>query len=587
MRYGIFSFTFDGKYIDEQILLFDRYLLNEFDFYVINDSSFKLDIKNKLNKVKIINIPQRIHNIYNPSYCYSSTLNYVTHNILPNITNIDYAIYIHSDVFIFDYLSLDNIVENYDIICLFDNRQINNRLIQYIYPNLLFINTLTNKLNDIDFGICNFYISQELNIIKTCTNIEDIHTDIKDGSYIAGDTGALTFNYLQNNKLKIKLLPCSSWTESIFLNNINNLADKYNIKNRGSIFLTFYHLVNGSSWINRLDGLNTNQKICKFFKYINHFRYYRDFYNMLNIFSITPSDKIALCSFTVTHDFIKYQYDLCNKFIQNKFIYITIDDSYKENEKNNIINLTTALKINRLRIPQNIHKYQSGSHCLADCLNYIFKLFLSKFDMMLFFHTDLFPFNNININNIITHHHITATVESLYLNNTLYTHIYPALVIINNKKCNHFKNVIDFSCYQTNHGNLDTGGMTYILFGLENFSIKLLHHTQQFNNSHSNNINYLKFSNYIKLDQSICDRYNKLMYNKHKKNKGWVSNDFYHLIDGAKWNVPIYSNININGIDKNKLFYVIYIQRLFRQKIYNRYMDCFYKRKYLLHYFYQ
>ena len=150
-----------------------------------------------------------------------------------------------------------------------------------------------------------------------------------------------------------------------------------------------------------------------------------------------------------------------------------------------------------------------------------------------------------------------------------------------------FKNVIDFSCYQTNHGNLDTGGMTYILFGLENFSIKLLHHTQQFNNSHSNNINYLKFSNYIKLDQSICDRYNKLMYNKHKKNKGWVSNDFYHLIDGAKWNVPIYSNININGIDKNKLFYVIYIQRLFRQKIYNRYMDCFYKRKYLLHYFYQ
>ena len=41
MRYGIFSFTFDGKYIDEQILLFDRYLLNEFDFYVINDSSFK------------------------------------------------------------------------------------------------------------------------------------------------------------------------------------------------------------------------------------------------------------------------------------------------------------------------------------------------------------------------------------------------------------------------------------------------------------------------------------------------------------------------------------------------------------------
>ena len=235
--------------------------------------------------------------------------------------------------------------------------------------------------------------------------------------------------------------------------------------------------------------------------------------------------KLTFCCFVYNTTFpITIQYKQLLKHIKQKFDYIIFTDSTNEEliKLQDIVN--TLNHINNVQLIHIDSPHVDGSQSLGYCLNFATKyLFERRYDyeyeIVVYLHGDIFPYQDIDIQQLLENYHIASTIETRILDSKTYMYLYPCLTVININKID--VDLLDFRC----DVGLDTGGLSYkYIYNYPN-NIKVLIY---------NDITYYNINDdlkaYFKKIISICDQYQI-------NSVGWLSNGFYHFVAGSAWNM--------------------------------------------------
>ncbi len=246
MKISVLTVVFNKpEFIQYQYLLLKKYLKNEFDFFVYNNSNdpkLKEEIKQvcEINSIKYYEVPQEIQSPNTPSHRAGISLDYsIKHNI--QNYNTENLIVLDSDMFIIDYFDFEKEVDS-DFKGI---KQKRNHV--YYYTNQLFFAKIKN-LQKFDKAIkfppgnidgvntdCGGYLYYYFNGNK---NI--IHKDLN--QMINSQT--LTSEDIE----KSEIFASDENLKKYFLKETEMFQDK---KNFSEIYQSkFLHFRAGSNWIN-------------------------------------------------------------------------------------------------------------------------------------------------------------------------------------------------------------------------------------------------------------------------------------------------------------------------------------------------
>lgn len=144
------------EYIIWQTATFKKFIMDEYQFIVFNDAEdpkMQCEIRNICDKLKVncIDVPQEIHHNENPylptikgrspSEDCADTVQYMLDTV--GFFHQGITVLVDSDMFLIKEISIESIMESYDIAANLQIRNGNTEEIQYFLPNLIFFNMRT------------------------------------------------------------------------------------------------------------------------------------------------------------------------------------------------------------------------------------------------------------------------------------------------------------------------------------------------------------------------------------------------------------------------------------------------------------
>lgn len=247
MKISFFSFAVNTSFpIDVAYRAFQKYMKEDFEYIIFNDayqSQMEKDINTicEFNKIKCVRVPQTIHQVQNPSVCYSSTVNWAIRDYAVK-NDCDIIVIMHSDIFPIGEVSINEILGDYTIASTVEFRKIGDSGFTYLYPALSVIHMQKLKklgVKELDFGLASGF-----------------------------DCGGLTKDFLIKYPNDVKLLP--NYQASYFLATLdpNESLAKYFKEDleitraaglsSGWLCFNYYHYIAGSGW-----NINDNSLFAK------------------------------------------------------------------------------------------------------------------------------------------------------------------------------------------------------------------------------------------------------------------------------------------------------------------------------------
>jgi hypothetical protein len=266
MKVSVITVTYNKpEFIKPQRDLLVKFLKNEFDYFVYNNSDSHVDEK-KIegecfnNNIKYHRIPQNIFSGGGPSYRAGLSLDYAIKHNIENFSP-DYMLILDSDMFLYEYLEISSYMEGLDFIGIYQTR---GEVFYY-----------TNQLCMVN--------------VKKCPSFKD---EIK---FLPGeirgnmtDCGGFLFEYINKYDIKHKdfnnkihsgminsenigsLFDSESIIKSFFMNDIDIMGGK----SFSEIFHSFLHFRAGSNWIN-FDKEISNKRESNLFEFFNKIEKYK------------------------------------------------------------------------------------------------------------------------------------------------------------------------------------------------------------------------------------------------------------------------------------------------------------------------
>ena len=249
-------------YIDFQYKSLKKYFKGEYEYIVINDAkefgditnfnqhTMKEKIENKCNElgIKCFNVPQHLHhnrktlfpNTSEPSTDHPSARNAVAiqygFNMYCNM-NDGYLIVIDSDMFFYNDININDIMENYDIAGCGQGKRSDSHYVEYLWIALCIFN------------------------LKTCKNLNEFYWDCGKVHDVSVDAGGQSYHYIQQYKPKISYLGWNYYIDMMSYKNdelepkvVQSLDENFNSScGPKEVFrkLNIIHLKAGSNWDNK------------------------------------------------------------------------------------------------------------------------------------------------------------------------------------------------------------------------------------------------------------------------------------------------------------------------------------------------
>lgn len=187
--------------------------------------------------------------IRDPTRAYAACMNFVINEIIPKYVkkfNTKYVAISHPDVFPVKNVSFYNILNTKPMAITLESKQINNKLLEYIFPLLLVmdINTV-EEMNTLNFN--NVYIkdNNDQNIPLDCGGCTHTYvTKYKNKLTVFDNTEV---QHLHNSDSDPNL---DEKTKSFF-SELKKYHMDNKIENTGSYCIGFYHFITGSRWVHR------------------------------------------------------------------------------------------------------------------------------------------------------------------------------------------------------------------------------------------------------------------------------------------------------------------------------------------------
>ncbi len=232
--------------------------------------------------------------------------------------------------------------------------------------------------------------------------------------------------------------------------------------------------------------------------------------------------KISIFSFAVNDKFpIDIQHRQFRKHCPDDR-FILFNDAVEEQMVNNLNITASYSNIECVRVPQSIHIRQNPSEGYAATLNWALHRYSVDNDLetIVMMHSDVFPLQHINIQEIIGDHVVASVTECREFKGETIHYLYPALTIINVKALGDVSQ-LNFECDL----GLDTGGKTHTYVMKNRDKVKFIG-----NHQIPNAMKELTpgLQEYFAADLEICKA--------HGLNSGWIAEGFYHYMAGSQWN---------------------------------------------------
>lgn len=245
-------------FIQPQFDLLNKYLLNDFDLFVYNNSNNEL-VSNRIKEVcdnigiNCISIPQYIFERNDPSYRAGKSLDYAINHNITTYNDYSHMMLLDSDMFLVSDFDINEYLDNYDLMGIHQERGH-----VFYYTNQLVFANLSNLIN----------FEKEVKFLP----------GVIDGQ--STDCGGYLFNYINKYNIKHKGITDNKHSGEINHLNIENVDNNFieYFKNEinildGNSFAEYFggkflHFRAGSNWIGFSSDITTkrNSILFKFLK---------------------------------------------------------------------------------------------------------------------------------------------------------------------------------------------------------------------------------------------------------------------------------------------------------------------------------